>query len=319
VIGDQITLPTLTTCLAIGGTQRLSFINRDDVVAACRDGRWGMNLRRRSVRIVALAVVVALPLLGTSSVAAAKVKAGCHKTKSCHSSGAGGTGVGVTTPGPMTVQIDPNPAVETSASIIDVIQVETSPSFAGDLVDISSSQFAASCGPGFAGFDTFYNNPQGPDNVEVPLDDDGNATVLTGGTGCAPGSSVVEADLLEAPYYTALATLVTLPPVVTTPGLTGYPASSGTVTGGEVETGDTGAPLEGSFVFAVFNVETDPVYAEQPVEISSAQLQARCGTSWVFGSFGQPQADSFGAGPTLEPGSPATATTTLDDDGNAQF
>ena len=274
-----------------------------------------MHRERHSLRLVALAVAVALPLLGMSGVATAKVKApGCHKTHTCKRGGGAGSGTGGITPAPMTVQIDPNPAVETSASVIDVIQVETSPSLAGDLVDISSSQFAASC-QSFAGFDTFYDISQGPDSVEVPLDNDGNATVLIGGTGCAPGPSLVDASLVEAPYYTALATIVTQPPVVTAPGLTGYPSSSGTVTGGEVETGDTAAPGGGSFVFAVFNVETNPVYAEQTVEISSAQLQARCGTSWTFGSFGQGEG-SNGPGDTE---SPTTATTTLDDDGNAQF
>jgi hypothetical protein len=274
-----------------------------------------MHRERLFLRLVALAVVVALPLLGLSAVAMAKAKApGCHKTHTCKRGGGAGSGTGGATPAPMTVQIDPNPATETSESVIDVIQVETSPSLAGDFVNISSSQFAASC-QSFAGFDTFYNIAQGPDSVEVPLDDDGNATVLIGGQGCAPGPSVVDASLVEAPYYTALATIVTLPPVVTAPGLTGYPTSSGTVTGGEVETGDTGAPEGGSFVFAVFNVETNPVYAEQTVEISSTQLQARCGTSWIFGSFRQGE-DSDGPG---DPLSPATATTTLDDDGNAQF
>jgi hypothetical protein len=280
-----------------------------------------MNRHRRPLRFVAMAVMVSLPLLATSGVASAKAAKGCHKTHTCKSGGGSPTGSGTgTDPAPMTVQIDPNPAVETSGSAIDVIQVETNPSFAGDLVDISSSQFAASC-QFFAGYDTGYDikivGPPFPDDIEVPLDDDGNVTVLIGGTGCAPGSSVVDASLVEAPYYTALATIVTLPPVVTTPGLYGYPNSSGTVTGGEVETGDTSAPGDGSFVFAVFNVETNPVYAEQTVEISSAQLQARCGTDWVFGSFGGDE--SFGAGATVNAFSPATATTTLDDDGNAQF
>jgi hypothetical protein len=54
------------------------------------------------------------------------------------------------------------------------------------------------------------------------------------------------------------------------------------VTGGEVETGDTSFPGDGSYVYGVFYVETDPVYAEQTVEISSPELQDRCGTFSVF-------------------------------------
>jgi hypothetical protein len=53
-------------------------------------------------------------------------------------------------------------------------------------------------------------------------------------------------------------------------------------------------------------VETDPVYAEQQVEISSAQLEARCGAGWGWESF-----TGVNAGPL--------ATTVLDDDGNAVF
>jgi ribosomal protein L31 len=50
----------------------------------------------------------------------------------------------------------------------------------------------------------------------------------------------------------------------------------------------------------VFYVETSPVYAEQPVEISSPELQSRCGTFSTFAT-------------------PTGLTTTLDDDGNAVF
>ena len=91
--------------------------------------------------------MVSLPLLGMSGVAAAKVKAkGCHKTHTCSSGGGTGSGSGGAPP-LMTVQVDPNPLVETGASgVTAVVQVETSPSFAGDVVNISSSQLLTSCG-----------------------------------------------------------------------------------------------------------------------------------------------------------------------------
>ena len=68
------------------------------------------------------------------------------------------------------------------------------------------------------------------------------------------------------------------------------------------------ANLPGSVsdVYTVFTVETDPVYAEQPVQIESTQLADRClnGVTWISnrGSF---------AG--------STATATIDNDGNATF
>jgi hypothetical protein len=258
-----------------------------------------MNLRRRSLRFVAMAVVVSLPLLGMSGVASARVKAGCHKTHSCKSGGGSGSGTGGVGPAPITVQIDPNPLVETGQSeIVATVQVETSPSFAGDAVNISSSQLAASCV-----LVLFENNQvSGQNNVSVILDNDGNATVLVAGSDCAPGSSVIEVDLEVAPYYTALGTLVANPPAVTPPGVTGYPTTSGTVTTGEVETGDTKASGD-SDVYAIFYVETNPVYAEQKVEISSNQLTSRClGFSNWF-------SETSGNG----------TQTILDDDGNAVF
>jgi hypothetical protein len=101
--------------------------------------------------------------------------------------------------------------------------------------------------------------------------------------------------------------------VVTTPGVFGYPTSSGSVTGGEVETGDTGDPTLESAVYGVFDIETDPVYAEQQVQFSWDQLQSRCGAlkRWAI-----LPADGL----EIETASPLPApipTITLDDDGNA--
>jgi hypothetical protein len=259
-------------------------------------------LRSRSLRVVALAVVVALPLLGMSGVAsAAKVKAakGCHKTHTCKSGGGSGTGgTGGTLP-TITVQVDPNPLVETGPSLVAaVIQVETSPLFAGDPVNISSLQLTNACG-GIVGF--LSNTTAGLNDVTVTLDDDGNASVVVEGTDCAPGQNLIEADLDVAPYITGTTTLVVNPPAVTTPGVAGYPTTSGIVTTGEVETGDTTATGE-SNVYGIFYVETDPEYAEQPVEISSTQLQSRCGGGFTWTTF-------LGG----------TNTSTLDNDGNAVF
>jgi hypothetical protein len=271
---------------------------------------------------VALAIVLVLPLLVTSGVATAKVKTkGCHKTHSCKASGGGsstGSGTGGA-PNPFTIPIDPDPLVETStSSVAAVIQVETSPSFAGDAVDVSSSQFVASCQTtGFAEPEetTFEFSPT---QLTIPLilDDDGNATATLLGEDCAPGSSVIEADLVVAPFDTALGTLTLNPPVVTPPGIFGYPTTSGTVTTGEVETGDTEASGD-SDVDAVFYVETDPVYAEQQVEISFNELEARCLASEGYALLppGGLETVSEAPGGMITPPVP----TTLDDDGNAVF
>jgi hypothetical protein len=274
-------------------------------------------MRHGFVKALSLAVVVAMALLGMSGVASA-AKKGTPKWCASHPAKAASvascdnasTGSGTGAPGgapAITVQVDPNPMVETgSSNIVGTVQVETSPSFAGDAVDISSSQLAASCaGVAFLSIP----GPSGP-QVSETLDDDGNVTVTVIGTDCAPGSDVIEADLAAAPYDTALGTLVASPPVVTPSGVFGYPQTSGTVTTGEVETGDTTASGE-SDVYATFYVETDPVYAEQTVEISSLELESRCGGGWVL--------TSLSPGSGASSGGSTTATTTLDDDGNAAF
>jgi hypothetical protein len=272
-----------------------------------------MDIRRRSLRIVALAVVVSLPLLGMSGVASAKVAKGCHKTHTCKSGGGSGSGSGTGTQPAITVQVDPNPLVETGeSSIFATVQVETSPLFAGDRVHISSPQFTASCQTPI-GFGSLQPGGGGGTDASVVLDDDGNVTVMMEGMDCAPGSDVVEADLAVAPYYTALGTLVANPPVVTPTGVAGFPTTSGTVTTGEVATGDTTASGE-SDVYAVFYVETDPVYAEQTVDINSAQLEARCGGFWIWSGT---NAGRSANGTTVNTGLPPTSV--LDNDGNAVF
>ena len=127
--------------------------------------------------------------------------------------------------------------------------------------------------------------------------------MVVDGSNCAAGPAVVEADLTVAPFLTALTTLQVLPPVVTPAGVSAFPAN-------EVETGNT--PGSGdSNVYTVFYVETNPVYAEQPVEISSPQLESRCVRGWRF----EP---GVGA-PVNQASGTSKAMGILDDDGNAVF
>jgi hypothetical protein len=208
----------------------------------------------------------------------------------------------------MVVSATPNPVVETGDVIMTVVQVETSPSFAGDMVNVSSSQLANSC---LLIYFVAYRGNFG-ENVDLTLDNEGNATVEIVGEDCAPGPSLIEADLDVAPYYTAVTTLQVQPPQVSAPGVTGYPNP-------EVETGDENGvgnnDIGNSDVFAVFEIETDPVYAGQTVDIGSAQLEASCLGGWVWISPDPTGNSVSGTGVNTMP--PAMAL--LDDDGNAVF
>lgn len=321
-----------------------------------------MNARRSVLRLVALAVVVSMPLMGLSGTAQAK--SAPHRHHHHHPAGGGSGGGTGGSPAPITVAVSPNPIVETGSptpcvsegakakaakprvkaqqiccasqcdganiaapskahlkrigavplltsdgsDVYAVIEVETSPSFAGDPVDIQSSQLQAACG-GIIQFETLQGatvgNPTTSFNsISVILDNDGNVTVVVNGTDCAPGPSLVEADLAVAPFITATTTLLALPPSVTPEGVTGSPNK-------EVETGDTAASGD-SNVYAIFYVETNPVYAEQPVEISSPQLEARCIEGWRWEPEGGVVADGTGV-------NPSPPQSTLDDDGNTVF
>jgi hypothetical protein len=204
------------------------------------------------------------------------------------------------------------------SNIHAVVQIETSPSYAGDVVQIDSSQLESSCGgtitfedlqpptAGDGGLGTTSSPTIHNNNIQATLDDDGNATVIVDGSDCAAGMDLIEADMTQAPFLTALTTLDVQPPQVTPSGLTAAPTS-------EVETGNSAASGE-SDVYTVFYVETDPVYAEQPVEISSPQLEGRCGLGWRWEpANGGAEVDG------VPPAASGTATTTLDDDGNAVF
>jgi uncharacterized repeat protein (TIGR01451 family) len=188
-----------------------------------------------------------------------------------------------------------------------VIEVSTSPSYAGDPVLIASSQLQSSC-QGHITFETLQGGSTvaprtSANSITVILDDDGDATVVVTGSNCAPGTDVIDSDLTVAPYLTAITTVVVEPSQTSAAGVVASPST-------EVETGDTAASGN-SDVYAVFTVETDPVYAEQPVEISAPELENRCGGGWRF----EP-----GTGTTINQTSGTTvASGILDDDGNASF
>jgi hypothetical protein len=213
--------------------------------------------------LIALFVALSTLLVGlgaTAPTASAKAAAkgsaawcGKHPKKAIcrNQTGGSGSGSGVSQAA-IVVTAAPDPLVETGQSEIRaVIQVETNPSLAGDPVDIESSQLAASCG-GAILFGS--QNPSAvytPDSVLVTLDDDGNVTVNVYGIDCAPGDAVIAADLVDAPYSSAITTLDALAPVVTTAGVTGDPNN-------EVETNDGGGAA------VVYDSTTTPLPGDMP-------------------------------------------------------
>jgi len=95
------------------------------------------------------------------------------------------------------VTVWPNPLIETrKARVEGVITVVTDPSFAGDMVSVSSSQLQGSCV-----LSVFAHNGT------ATLNGNGKAHVRFRGRDCAPGTNVIEASLDAAPYYTGLAML----------------------------------------------------------------------------------------------------------------
>ena len=193
------------------------------------------------------------------------------------------------------------------SQVHDVVEIETSPQYAGDPVTISSLQLQLACG-GTIIFENLQGGTtraphQGINSITAFLDDDGNVTVIVEGQGCNAGTDLIEADLVNAPYLTATTVLTVLPPQVTSSGVLAYPST-------EVETGDTNASGF-SDVYTVFYVETNPVYAEQPVFISAPELENRCLGGWRF----EP-----GSGTPINQASGTTmARGVLDNDGNAEF
>ena len=264
--------------------------------------------RGRGRLLVGIALAVSLLALAGPAQARAHAKHHHH-----HTGGGAASGGGPAIPPSIVVSASPDPVVESGPStVMTTVQVEASPAFSGDIVNVSSTQMASSCGLVY--FVPYQGNFG--ENVNLVLDNDGNATVIVIGEDCPPGSDVIEADLTVAPYDTALTTLVVQPPVATPPGLTGYPNP-------EVEVGtDNGVgnnDIGNSDIFTVFQVETSPVYAEQPVEISSPQLEAGCGQGWVWISPNPGGQSESGVGINLGPTSPGLPYAILDDDGNAVF
>jgi hypothetical protein len=107
-----------------------------------------------------------------------------------------------------TIGASPNPEIETgdggpnnAASQVYVnFFIEENPVYAEQQVDVESPQLVARCMPGSlwtaSKGDTYLGGTTEPDGVSVELDNDGNADATFEGLSCAPGTSLVTADLV---------------------------------------------------------------------------------------------------------------------------
>jgi len=193
----------------------------------------------------------------------------------------------------------------TASSVADIIEVECEEVYAEKWVRISANELYSRCDKQLY-WRTPYHENRAPLSYEegasfsVELDNDGNATaIVIGGPSCAAGESLISAHLESAPYTTVTTVFTVLPPRPTKPGVYATPE---TKVEGEVY----------SDVATIVQVEFSPVFAEEPVNIDFAQLEARCKVcpyteAIVMGYNGYPY--------TAEKVSDVTVN--LDNDGNA--
>ena len=195
----------------------------------------------------------------------------------------------------------------TASSVADIIEVECEEVYAEKYVRISANELYNRC-DGRLYWRTPYGEESQPaewneysePSFSVELDNDGNATaIVIGGPSCAAGESLIAAHLESPPYTTVVTNFDVLPPRPTKPGVYATPE---TKVEGEVY----------SDVATIVQVEFSPVFAEEPVNIDFAQLEARCKVcpyteAIVMGYNGYPY--------TAEKVSDVTVN--LDNDGNA--
>ena len=199
------------------------------------------------------------------------------------------------------VNASPNNFIESGlnpqeSSIAFIITVECQPTFSEQNVEIHTPQLNNACHAQLTWYSaTTRALVASGEDVQLQLDDDGNATaVVLGGPSCAASWDLIEADLTVAPYTTATTQVQIAPPRDTQPGVFALPAW-------QVEDATF------SSVATVFYVEFPSVYAEHTVEISDAELYDSCvghRITWIG-----PNGNFLGYGKSV--------TTTLDDNGNA--
>ncbi len=151
----------------------------------------------------------------------------------------------------------------TASSLADIIEVECEPVYAGKEVTISDNELYDQCKGELLWSNVLPFEPVKGSSFKVKLDNDGNAVaVLWGGPECAPGKSLIVADLEAAPNPTATTEFIAKPPAKTPTGVFAEPPRA-------VES-DTN-----SDVATIVHVEFPPEFAEETVNIKTS-LYGHC-------------------------------------------
>ena len=206
-----------------------------------------------------------------------------------------------------------------ASSVADVIEVECEPVYAEKYVRITDNELYSRCDNSL-----YWRTPYGHDEeankygfvtgrgITVELDNDGNATaVVLGGPSCAAGETLVAAHLESAPYTTFTTGFEVLPPRPTPTGVSVEPGGENPNAFPATESETT------SSVATIVQVEFPPVFAEEPVNVDFAQLEARCHVCpytevITMGRYGYPHVEKGNESDT-----PGDTTLWLDNDGNA--
>ena len=115
----------------------------------------------------------------------------------------------------------------TSASVADVVEVECEPAYAGDTVRLSAPELSSRCGGGLTWSSPYpYAPTTGKEITNVKLTGAGDATVaLWGGPNCKAGTSLIFADMEQAPFETVSTTFEVLGPQVLSSGVSALPGT----------------------------------------------------------------------------------------------
>lgn len=187
----------------------------------------------------------------------------------------------------------------TASSVADLIEVECNPVLAGTKVEFTAQELWARCK-----HELSWAEPPNLPTTEGPvffsrLDNDGSATaVVWGGPECAPGESLITADVNEGETVTTNFTV--LPPRPT----------AWTLKESKVEAVTPIVESDiNSSVATIIQVEFPPEFAEELVNINDRQLFAKCKVA--------PHLKWFGADEVLLAEGPGVDEVQLDNDGNA--
>jgi hypothetical protein len=194
-----------------------------------------------------------------------------------------------------------------ASSVADIIEVECESVYAEHFVKVSSQELFNSCADKLSWFSIGQGGGlvKGASISKVPLDDDGNATIVVwGGPSCASiTESLISAHLEEAPYETFTTAFSVMAPKPTTPSVKATPET-------QVEN-DTF-----SSVATIIQVEFPTVDAEQEVHINAEQLFSRCLVAPHLVWIGPDEGETIGAEKGLLEAA-ETVKVKLDNDGNA--